>query len=81
MSERFKSVAKGILAIFEEMYLGAGGRGGHNVTPPPPPRYRVNSPLYRAADTFNSLPAVFQSASSLTCIILTHMPMSMQLGY
>ena len=26
----------------------------------------LNSPLYQAADTFNSLPAVLQSASSLT---------------
>ena len=31
MSESFKSVAQGVLEIFQEVYLGGGG-GGHNVS-------------------------------------------------
>ena len=34
LSKRFKSVAQGILEIFEEVYLGGGG-GGSNAPPPP----------------------------------------------
>ena len=31
LSESFKSVAQGVLEIFEEMYLEGEGGGGHNV--------------------------------------------------
>ena len=37
MSESFKSVAPGVLEIFEEVYLGGGGGGAQ--CPPPPPRH------------------------------------------
>ena len=33
ISERFKSLAQGVLEVFQEVYRGVG----HNVPPPPPP--------------------------------------------
>ena len=69
LSESFKSVAQGVLEIFEEVYL-------HNVPPPPPPGPLVGIGLIARFSRVNSPFFPHQISHSLSAILSPVSPVS-----